>query len=247
MAMYGSLSFLPLFVQGVKGTNAMLAGSVLVPMTISWVACSIIGSRMLLKVGYRLLVMVGMVALSAGFAILVRLDATVNSWTVIYASMLLLGMGMGLSMVTMLIAVQNSVPREQLGIATSATQFFRIIGGAIGVAVMGSVMAVRLQSHLAHWGQLASRETTAGQLAYLSQHPDVLVDPMQRAHLPPNMLVILRGALADALHQVFIIGLAMAVIALATAFLVPGGKAQEHALQPTKHPEDTEGGAEDRR
>jgi hypothetical protein len=91
---------------------------------------------------------------------------------------------MGLSMVPMLIAVQNAVPRSDLGIATSLTQFFRSVGGAVGVAVMGAVKVHRLD-----------------------------------AGLP----------LEGALHGVFVVGLVICVAALASAFLVPAGRARDLA------------------
>jgi hypothetical protein len=96
---------------------------------------------------------------------------------------------------------------------------------------MGTVMSVSLQAHLSQPGQLASREVSSVQLAQLRQHPDALIDPLQRMHLPHDVLLILQEALADALHRVFVVGLIVAVLALAAAFLVPKGKAQEHAVR----------------
>src|SRR5205085_9890896 len=94
------------------------------------------------------------------------------------------GMGMGLCMVPMLIAVQSAVSRSDLGVATSLTQFFRSVGGAVGVAVMGAVKTQRLDA----------------------------------------------GApLESALHAVFVVGLVVCVIALASAFLVPPGRARDLA------------------
>jgi EmrB/QacA subfamily drug resistance transporter len=229
MAFYGSLTFLPLFAQGVMGTSATMAGTVLVPLTLSWVSFSVIGSRLILRLGYRPLVILGMVALGLGFLILTRLTPTA-SWTLIYTDMVLLGMSMGLSMTTLLIAVQNAVPRQQRGVATSATQFFRIIGGAIGVAVMGSVMAISLRAHLIPPDQLVSRDPSVVELNRLLQHPDALIDPLARRHLSSSVLGILQGTLAEALHRVFIVGLVAALLALATAFLVPKGKAADHAV-----------------
>jgi EmrB/QacA subfamily drug resistance transporter len=227
MAMFGSLSFIPLFVQGVMGTSATTAGSVLVPLTLGWTGFSILAGRLLLAVGYRPLVVTGMGVLTVSFAALTRLTPT-SSWTLIYADMFLIGMSMGLSMVTLLIAVQNSVPRDQLGVATSATAFFRIVGGAIGVAIMGTAMSHRMREHLAHLGSAATGDVA--QVRRLLQHPDALIDPVTRAQLPQQTLMVVRGALADALHAVFLVGLIVAVVALFSAFSVPRGKAQEHAI-----------------
>lgn len=227
MAMFGSISFIPLFVQGVIGTNATRAGSVLVPLTLGWTSFSVIGSRLLLVVGYRPLVIAGMTSLLAGFIVLNQLSPEA-SWTLIYLNMVLIGMGMGLSMVTLLIGVQNSVERQQLGIATSATQFFRVVGGAIGVAIMGTVMALRMQAHVTQ-AQSAS-QPMAHEAVRLLQHPDALIDPLARARLPREILTMVQSALADALRGVFLVGLIIAGLALLSAFLVPPGKAHEHAI-----------------
>ncbi|MBI3951260.1 MAG: DHA2 family efflux MFS transporter permease subunit [Acidobacteria bacterium] len=228
MAMFGSISFIPLFVQGVIGTSATRAGSVLIPLTIGWTSWSVVSSRLLLRVGYRPLVIAGMCSLTIAFLMLIRLSPT-SSWLLIYSNMFLVGMGMGLSMVTLLIAVQNSVQRQQMGIATSATQFFRIIGGAIGVAIMGTVMTLRMKVHVVDPTISPNGNTT--EIARLLQHPDALIDPMTRGRLSPEVLTVLQGVLADALHGVFWVGLIVAVLALGSAFLVPKGRPHEHAVQ----------------
>jgi EmrB/QacA subfamily drug resistance transporter len=228
MAMFGSLSFMPLFVQGVMGTSATKAGSVLIPLTLGWTGFSVISSRLLLKTGYRPLVITGMASLTMGFLVLIRLSAA-SPWTLIYGDMFLIGMGMGLSMVTLMIAVQNSVQRQQMGIATSATTFFRIVGGAIGVAIMGTVMIQRIRGHRIEVGAATAGESA--EVARLLQHPDALIDPLTRSHLSPEVLTAVQGGLADALQGVFWVGLIVAVLALLSAFLVPKGKAHEHAVQ----------------
>lgn len=230
MAMFGSLSFIPLFVQGVRGTSATRAGSVLIPLTLGWTGFSVISSRLLLKVGYRPLVISGMISLTIGFLILIGLSAA-SPWALIYVDMFLIGTGMGLSMVTLMIAVQNSVQRHQMGIATSATTFFRIIGGAVGVAIMGTVMIHRIQSHRVRVGTVAAE--VSAEVARLLQHPDALIDPLTRRHLSPAVLLAVQSGLADALQGVFWVGLIVAALALLSAFLVPKGKAHEHVAQRT--------------
>jgi EmrB/QacA subfamily drug resistance transporter len=147
MAMFGAISFVPLFLQGVVGTSATQAGFVLTPFVLGWVAMSVISARLVLRIGYRIVVMTGMAFLVAAFGLLARWDATLTSG-VAMRSMLLGGLGMGMNMVPMLIAVQSAVPRSDLGIATSMTQFFRAVGGALGLSLMGAVMARRLAAGL---------------------------------------------------------------------------------------------------
>jgi MFS family permease len=143
MAMFGAISFVPLFLQRVTGTTATVAGFVLTPFVIGWVALSAASPRLVLRIGYRPVVFAGMLCLALAFVLLARWDAALTPAAAM-SHVLLAGVGMGLNMVPMLIAVQGAVPRSELGIATSLTQFFRAVGGAIGLSVMGAVMAQRL-------------------------------------------------------------------------------------------------------
>jgi EmrB/QacA subfamily drug resistance transporter len=183
MAMFGAISFVPLFLQSVVGTSATQAGFVLTPFVLGWVALSVISARLVLRIGYRVVVMTGMICLVAAFALLARWDDSLTPGAAMRA-MLLGGVGMGMNMVPMLIAVQSAVPRTDLGIATSMTQFFRAVGGALGLSLMGAMMAGRLAAGL---------------------------------------------SLEAALHGVFLVGLVVCVAALASAFLVPPGRARDLA------------------
>jgi EmrB/QacA subfamily drug resistance transporter len=145
MAMFGAISFVPLFLQRVNGASAMGAGFVLTPFILGWVACSIISARLALRIGYRSLVIAGMASLTTAFFLFSQWDATLTRAHAMGA-VLVAGAGMGMTMVPMLIAVQNAVERSELGSATSLTQFFRTIGGTVGVSVMGAAMAHRLQA-----------------------------------------------------------------------------------------------------
>ena len=183
MAMFGTLSFVPLFLQGVANASATRAGLVLTPFVLGWVTMSIVSARLVLKVGYRPVVTAGMISLTISFLMLTRWDASLTTLVAVRDA-LLGGMGMGLSMVPMLIGVQSAVSRADLGVATSLTQFFRSVGGAVGVAVMGAVKTQRLD-----------------------------------AGVP----------LEGALHSVFVVGLIICLAALASAFLVPAGRARDLA------------------
>ena len=145
VAMFGAISFVPLFLQAVTGASATRSGSVLTPFILGWTACSVVSARLVFRVGYRNVVVAGMLCLTAAFLLFTRWAESLTALTAM-RDVLLAGVGMGLTMVPMLIAVQSAVGREDLGAATSVTQFFRTVGGAIGLSVMGAVMAQRLQS-----------------------------------------------------------------------------------------------------
>jgi EmrB/QacA subfamily drug resistance transporter len=147
MAMFGALSFVPLFLQNVAHHSATGAGLVLTPFVLGWVTMSIVSARLVLRIGYRVVVLTGMVCLTVSFLLLSRWSADLTTLVAIRDAVLG-GMGMGLTMVPMLIAVQSAVARTDLGVATSLTQFFRSVGGAVGVAMMGAVKTHRLDAGL---------------------------------------------------------------------------------------------------
>jgi EmrB/QacA subfamily drug resistance transporter len=147
MAMFGALAFVPLFVQVVTGASATRSGAVLAPFVLGWVALSATSARLVLRVGYRGVVIVGGACLTGAFLLFARWGAGLGMLGAM-RDVLLAGVGMGLVIVPLLIAVQSAVPRSELGIATSMIQFFMSIGGAVGVSVMGTVMAQRLAAGL---------------------------------------------------------------------------------------------------
>ena len=183
MAMFGALSFVPLFLQSVTGATATGAGLVLTPFVLGWVVMSVLSARLVLRVGYRTVVVAGMASLTVAFLLFGRWSVTLTSGSAMF-DVLLAGIGMGMVVVPMLIAVQSVVQRSDLGAATSLTQFFMSIGGALGLSLMGAVMSQRLHAGL----------------------------PM-----------------VEALHGVFVVGFGVCVVALASSFMVPSGRAQDLA------------------
>lgn len=183
MAMFGALSFVPLFLQSVTGATATGAGLVLTPFVLGWVVMSVVSARLVLRVGYRSVVLTGMASLTVAFLLFRRWSVTLTPGSAMI-DVLLAGIGMGMVVVPMLIAVQSVVVRSDLGAATSLTQFFMSIGGALGLSLMGAVMSQRLHAGL----------------------------PM-----------------VEALHGVFVVGSGVCIAALASAFMVPSGRAQDLA------------------
>ncbi|HEX8501275.1 MAG TPA: MDR family MFS transporter [Pyrinomonadaceae bacterium] len=220
VAMFGAISFVPLFAQGALGSTATEAGSLLTPLMLSWVGLSIIGGRLLLRVGYRPTTLAGLFLLTLGFALLSSFQrSTPRVW--LYVDLILIGAGLGLTMLTLLIAVQQSVGRSQLGIATSLNQFSRSIGGAVGVAVMGAVLSAGLASHLQAFARTSAGTLSPERAAELASNPNALIDPEARAALPPAVLDELQEAMAAAIHKVFWTGTALAGLAFVVAFWLP--------------------------
>ncbi len=215
-ALFGSVSFIPLFVQAVLGTSATQAGITLTPLLLGWVTASIIGTRLMLRVGYRRLGLIGTASFTVG-AFLMSQAGMNTSQPSLMAFVTLMGVGMGLSIPSFLIAVQTSVNRRQLGTATSTLQFSRSIGGTLGVSVMGAALSARLASNL-----IAARLDPE-----LVQQ---LLDP-----LPGSEVVIAEGAraaMADAIHLVFLIAFAAAALAMVTVLFTPRKELTERAAEP---------------
>lgn len=220
-ALFGTVSFIPLFVQSVIGTSATQAGLTITPLLLGWVASSIVGTRLLIRTGYYKLAITGTSILFVGAILLATVGAN-TSQTLLMIYVTLMGIGMGLAIPSLLIAVQTTVERRYLGTATSTIQFSRSIGGTLGVSAMGAALATRLAANLSASGldpELVAR----------------LLDP-----LPGSETLIdssLRFAIADAISIVFIIALVAAALAFITViFFTPRIQLAENS---SPKPEDT--------
>lgn len=201
--MFGVTSYLPLFVQGVLGGTAITAGTVVMPFALGWSLASTVSGRTILRFGFRTSVVAGMSAMLLGGLLLQLVPGrTELLWPVTAAA--LFGIGMGFSSTAFIIAVQNSVGWEERGIVTALIGFSRSIGGAVGVAALGTILSAAMRSRL---GMAASDASS-----------NALLNPELRATLDPAQLAVLRAALADALGAVYL-GVLLAV-ALAFALVV---------------------------
>jgi len=229
IAMFGAISFIPLFAQGSLGFSATAAGSLLTPLMLSWVSMSIIGGRLMLKVGYRTITIAGYSALTLGFVLLSLFDRDTNLvW--LYLDLMIIGTGLGLSMLTLLIAVQQAVEKSKLGVATSLNQFSRSIGGAIGVALMGALLTASLATEL----NRAARESgvmTTHEAAEFAANPNALIEPTAKSAISPATLDVLQSALASAIHPVFWAGAFSAGLGLLVVLFLPKEtREEEHAV-----------------
>ncbi len=149
-AMFGAISFLPLFQQKVQGASATNSGLLLLPMMFGLLVTSLVAGQTITKTGrYRAFPIIGGIGMVAGMLLLSTMDEhTTKFWTSVY--MVVLGLGMGcLMQITMLIA-QNSVEQKDMGVASSAATFFRSIGGSFGVALAGAILSNRAYNDILH-------------------------------------------------------------------------------------------------
>lgn len=230
-AMFGTILYVPLFVQGVLGESATSSGAILTPLMLALIGASVAAGQLVSRTGrYKVVLLTSPVVLAVGFWLLSQLDvhSTLHETT---RDMIVVGLGLGLGTSTFVLVVQNSVPRSVMGVATASTQFFRTIGATIGVTVMGAM----LTSNLHH--ELSDRLTSA-QLADVggAASPGSLVAG-GAASLPPAVAAALRSALGAAIQPVFAIGVPLMALALAATFFV-----ERRELRRSVHEEPVEPG-----
>ena len=210
-ALFGSIAFVPLFVQSVLGTSATAAGATLTPMILGWVTASVIGGRLALRINYRTLVLVGSISLTIGTFFLSRVGENTGQLVMtIYLTMM--GVGMGLAIPIFLVAVQTSIKRQVMGTATSTLQFSRTIGGALGVNIMGVIFAAGLSSGL-----------LAAGLDPAVVSVNSLLNPLPGETVNVELLASLRGVLTEAMQATFFTAFIAAVLALLATLLTPSG------------------------
>jgi EmrB/QacA subfamily drug resistance transporter len=237
MAMFGAIYFIPVFVQGVLGDNASNSGTVLVPMLLTMVVASIGNGFLISRTGrYKIPTLAGLLVMGVGFYLLTLLNVHSTNSEVI-RDMLVIGAGLGMALQTFTLIVQNAVSREDMGVATAATQLFRSLGGAIGIAVMGTLLTQGLQTDIARHlpPGVASRLKAGGQQASAG----AVLDPGQLGHLPPAVVEAVRAGIADALHTVFVAGVPFVVFAFLAALFI-----REVPLRRTAHATPSEAGKE---
>lgn len=205
-AMFGAVTFLPQFQQNVQGASATSSGLQLLPLMGGMLATSLLGGQLVTRTGrYRGLLLAGSVLMIAGLALLATMSVTTGQLTTsVY--MIVLGVGMGLLMQTTMLVVQNSVAQRDVGVASGAATLFRTIGGSIGVSLLGTLFAQQVQSALPDraGGAAAGAPLTPGML-------EALPAPLREAY---------QAAITSGIHQVFLGGAAIAVIALIAAWAI---------------------------
>jgi MFS family permease len=207
LALFGSVTFLPLYLQVVKGQSPTLSGLQLTPMMAGLLVTSIVSGNLISRFGrYRPFPIIGTAVMTVALALLATLAVDTPIWR-ISVYMVVLGLGLGMVMQVLVLAVQNAVAYEQLGVATSGSTLFRQVGGSIGVALFGAVFANQLQSELA--ARLPEGATVPS-----------AVSPSLIEHLPPVVHELYIEAFATALTPVFAVAAVAGGIAFALTWLL---------------------------
>jgi Na+/melibiose symporter-like transporter len=198
-AMFGAITFLPLYQQTVQHASATNSGLLLLPMMAGMLVCSIVVGRAITKTGrYKIFPIVGGVLMTAGMLLLSRLDAD-SSRLESSLYMVVLGSGMGFLMQTTMLIAQNSVEQKDLGVASSAATFFRSIGGSFGVALFGAIFTHRFTGYLAdRLGPQVADQVNGGGGSALS------IGPTTIAKLPAQLRDAVVHGIATATSSVFV-------------------------------------------
>jgi EmrB/QacA subfamily drug resistance transporter len=207
LALFGSVTYLPLFLQIARGKSPTSSGLQLTPMMAGLLVTSIASGQLISKFGrYRPFPIVGTAVMTAGMVLLSRLN--VHSTTV-QASlyMLVLGLGLGMVMQVLVIAVQNAVDYRQMGVATSGSILFRQVGGSVGIAIFGAIFVNRLHSNLA-------KALPAGVHGPSTPTPAVI------DKLPPGIHEKYIEAFSASLHPVFVVASVIAAVSFLLTWLL---------------------------
>jgi EmrB/QacA subfamily drug resistance transporter len=230
VVMFGIITYVPLFMQGVKGGNATDAGIVLVPLLLAWPITASLAGMIVIRWGYLITGVGGMGLTLLGSAMMLFFNVQTNLPFVIIA-MVLAGAGMGFVSSVFTLSVQNAVQWNLRGVATATTQFFRTMGGTVGVAVMGTILNAQMASRFAPI--YAQFQAVASRLPKSVAPANVLLTPTLRATLPANFIALLETALTQSLFWVYGLIVLIALLGLVAMVFLPGGRAEKYAYVPT--------------
>lgn len=218
VAMFGAIIYIPVYAQGVLSVSATQSGAILIPLNVAMIVTSILMGVIITKTGnYKVILIAGAMMLLGGYVLLSMLTWQSNLWDLTLA-MTVVGMGLGMSMQTYTLVVQNAVDRTELGVATAAVQFFRNVGSTIGIAVLGSIMSSamvpKIQEHLP-----AGAKDAGGAMGADSGVGSAL-DPAKLESLPGPIADAIHQGMGEAMHLVFVSGVPFVVAALVLALFV---------------------------
>jgi EmrB/QacA subfamily drug resistance transporter len=210
-ALFGSVTYLPLFLQVVKGASPTASGLEMLPMMGGMPLTSVFTGQRISRTGrYKTFPIVGMAVLTLGLFLLSRMTSSTSTLAVC-GMMLIVGLGLGFVMQVLVVAVQNAVAYRDLGVATSGATMFRFVGGSIGTAVLGALFASRLVTSLAGLPPLPGAASGAG----------ANISPEAIAALPDALRAGYTAAFTHALGMIFLLAAAASALGFVIALVLP--------------------------
>ena len=231
VAMFGTIIFLPVYLQAVKGFSPTESGLALLPAIVGIFSTSITSGQLITRTGrYKIFPVIGAVVMTVAMFLLSRLGVDTPFWQVALYEYLF-GAGLGFTMQTIVTAVQNSVEYRDMGAATSSTTFFRQMGGSVGAAVFGAVLSSRLTHYLIE--QLAKAGVQPG-----AGGPKVEANDVQAIqHLGEPIKSVVLWAFTHALDDVFLVGVPFMVAAVVVALMLKEVPLRTGEPQPQPQPQ----------
>jgi len=222
IVMFGALIFLPEYQQIIRGDSATKSGLMLLPLMAGLMGASVTSGRLISRSGhYRKFPIMGTAIITVAFWLFSHIAVSTNR-VLLGVWMVVLGVGIGMVMPVLTLAVQNAVERKNLGTATSSVVFFRSIGSSLGAAIFGAILASRLAVHLQQNLPGAAGHSAA---KGLSSSATTL------HNLPPNVLDKILAAFASSFHDVFLLGIPFAVLAFAVSLLLKESPLRSNAKE----------------
>jgi EmrB/QacA subfamily drug resistance transporter len=237
VAMFGGLIYLPLYLQAVKGMSATESGLAMLPLVVGIFSTSIGGGQIMSRTGrYKWMPITGAIVVGGALVAFSRLAVDTPYWTAALI-MFAFGAGLGLTMQVVVTAVQNSVDRRNMGVATAAVTFFRSMGGAIGTALFGAILNTRLKHHLVE-------VVPANAQAQLGNASQSLRDVTAIQALPEPVKTWVLTAFTRSMDDVFLVAVPFMVVALIVALTMREkpliGRNHAPAVQSPSEPSDSE-------
>jgi MFS family permease len=218
--MFGSILFTPLVFQGILGISATNSGALITPMMFGLIGASTLTGFLMQRIKYyRFLGTFGVLVMIGGMYLLSGITVSTKEWQVV-VDLIIVGLGLGVTFPLYLTVVQTALPREFMGVASSQIQFWRNLGGTVGSAILGAVLANRLPEYLTT--RVAALHLPAQVVSALPKggSANSILDPTLMAKLPPAFVSAIRTALADTLHDIYLLaGLILIVALVSTVFL----------------------------
>ncbi len=206
-AMFGSIIFVPLYLQIVKGASPTKSGLLMLPMMVGIIFTSIISGRMISKIGrYKWFPVAGTALMAAGLLAFTQLEVNTSLWlTFLY--MLVVGIGLGSAMQPLVLAVQNDLEPRDMGAGTATSTFFRSLGGSVGVAALGAVLSNKLVA------LNAGAKPGAPAIS--------INDPASIQRLPAAARTVIENVFTGALHPIFLTAGLVTLVAVALSIAMP--------------------------
>ncbi|TBL27529.1 DHA2 family efflux MFS transporter permease subunit, partial [Verrucosispora sp. SN26_14.1] len=224
LVMFGSIIFIPLYLQIVKGASPTRSGLLMLPMMAGIIVTSVLTGRAMSRIGrYKWFPVSGSVVLLVGMLLFTRLQVDTSLW-VAFGFMTVIGVGLGLCMQSLVLAVQNSVSLRDLGAGTSSATFFRSLGGSFGVAILGAVLSARLAAEMSDRLPAAVARLSPEQRAAVGPTGGAGVsvdDPATILALPAPVRAAVQVAFVESLHLVFLTTGLIAIVAVLLTLALP--------------------------